>query len=295
MKESGLKDVPLSDVSLSEALASLNCTFDLQWKNLLMQGEELEVSNEHWVTTALSSELHRGVSLQQILVLSRDEAIISFSGNAYPSPADFGRVGRIFTVIIRMMLRMESKLAQFFTIFPNEDRRHYQLRNGTITPFETINCDGESSRIRAYLLDGDGKLLIGAHKGLFQVDPETQASCALLRIPEINWITVGLHKSLYLGTATHGVFKSEDRGKTWSKLTNLPVDNVITLSVDETKKVMYLNTKHGVFVSTNDGASWRSMPEEFLSGGVREFVVDGVTHIAFVKTNDHRLFMRVLD
>jgi photosystem II stability/assembly factor-like uncharacterized protein len=58
------------------------------------------------------------------------------------------------------------------------------------------------------------------------------------------------------------VFRTDDFGKTWTKIVGgLPADDFARSIREDVKKagLLYLGTEHGIYVSFNDGATWQSL------------------------------------
>ena len=66
--------------------------------------------------------------------------------------------------------------------------------------------------------------------------------------------------TLYVGTTGEGIFKSEDGGGTWEKLSGTEHPRVTALSVSPTDGAVYAGTEpSALFVSRDGGASWREL------------------------------------
>jgi photosystem II stability/assembly factor-like uncharacterized protein len=81
-------------------------------------------------------------------------------------------------------------------------------------------------------------------------------------------------QTLFAGTANAGVFRSTDGGQTWVAVNNqLPTKNLITSFVVARGR-LYMGTINGVFVTTDNGASW-----EQIKTGMEDIFVTGLTAI----------------
>jgi photosystem II stability/assembly factor-like uncharacterized protein len=66
--------------------------------------------------------------------------------------------------------------------------------------------------------------------------------------------------TLYVGTSDEGIFKSEDGGRTWEKLSGIKHPRVTAVAVSPTDGAVYAGTEpSALFVSRDGGASWREL------------------------------------
>ena len=66
--------------------------------------------------------------------------------------------------------------------------------------------------------------------------------------------------TLYVGTSDEGIFKSEDGGETWEKLSGIEHPRVTAVAVSPTDGAVYAGTEpSALFVSRDGGASWREL------------------------------------
>ena len=66
--------------------------------------------------------------------------------------------------------------------------------------------------------------------------------------------------ALYVGTSDEGIFKSEDGGGTWEKLSGIKHPMVTAVAVSPTAGAVYAGTEpSALFVSRNGGESWREL------------------------------------
>ena len=72
------------------------------------------------------------------------------------------------------------------------------------------------------------------------------------------------------------IFKTSDYGKSWTKITSGIPDNVFVRAVREDPKkkgLLYAGTEHGIYVSFDDGAHWRSMQLNLPIAPVHDLVI----------------------
>ena len=66
--------------------------------------------------------------------------------------------------------------------------------------------------------------------------------------------------TLYVGTSDEGIFKSEDGGETWEKLSGIEHPRVTAVAVSPTDGALYAGTEpSALFVSRDGGLSWREL------------------------------------
>jgi hypothetical protein len=66
--------------------------------------------------------------------------------------------------------------------------------------------------------------------------------------------------TLYVGTSDEGIFKSEDGGGTWEKLSGIEHPRVTAVAVSPTDGAVYAGTEpSALFVSRDGGESWREL------------------------------------
>lgn len=292
MKNIHLEAVSITEQSIDEATDSLNCTFDTEWRHILIQGEEIEVTGGAWVQVEMSSEFSRGVSLQEYLALDEENGVFTLTGYTYPDMHLYETVAGVMKIVARQMLDVGSRVGKFLTIFPVEDRRHFRLHHGVVQPFDTLQCADEICRVQTFVHDSDNRLLVGTNKGLLiQEDPDGPFESQFL-IPGIRWLLTDPGGNIFLGTENNGVFRTENNGSSWQKAGNLPVEKVESFAFDDENQTMYLNTAFGIFVSYDDGKSWTTMPEKYFFGGVKYFLFDIRNRILIAKTRDNKLYLR---
>lgn len=72
------------------------------------------------------------------------------------------------------------------------------------------------------------------------------------------------------------VFKTNDYGKTWTKITSGIADGHFARAVREDPKregLLFLATEHGVYFSMNDGAQWQSLQLKLPDTPIRDLVI----------------------
>jgi photosystem II stability/assembly factor-like uncharacterized protein len=68
--------------------------------------------------------------------------------------------------------------------------------------------------------------------------------------------------ALYVGTTDEGIFKSEDGGGTWQKLSGIEHPRVTAVAVSPTDGAVYAGTEpSALFVSRDGGESWRELED----------------------------------
>ncbi len=68
--------------------------------------------------------------------------------------------------------------------------------------------------------------------------------------------------TLYVGTSDEGIFKSEDGGGTWEKLSGIEHPRVTAVAVSPTDGAVYAGTEpSALFVSRDGGESWRELED----------------------------------
>ena len=74
------------------------------------------------------------------------------------------------------------------------------------------------------------------------------------------------------------LFKTDDYGKSWTKIVNGIPDNDFVHSVREDPKregLLFAGTEHGIYVSFDNGAEWRSLALNLPDTQVADMVIDG--------------------
>lgn len=84
-------------------------------------------------------------------------------------------------------------------------------------------------------------------------------------------------KKMLLGDRSPYIFKTNDYGKTWTKIVNgIPADDYVhTVREDLVRRgLLYAGTQHGVYISFNDGASWQKFNNGLPDVPVTDLVVE---------------------
>ena len=74
------------------------------------------------------------------------------------------------------------------------------------------------------------------------------------------------------------LYKTDDYGKTWTKITNGLPDNVFTHAIREDTKrkgLLFAGTETGIYVSFNDGAQWQSLQLNLPTVPVHDMTIHG--------------------
>jgi hypothetical protein len=84
-------------------------------------------------------------------------------------------------------------------------------------------------------------------------------------------------KKMLLGDRSPYIFKTHDYGRTWTKIVSgIPADDYVhTVREDLVRRgLLYAGTQHGVYISFNDGASWRKFANGLPDVPVTDLVVE---------------------
>ena len=84
-------------------------------------------------------------------------------------------------------------------------------------------------------------------------------------------------KKMLLGDRSPYIFKTNDYGKTWTKIVNgIPAnDYVHTVREDPVRRgLLFAGTQHGVYVSYNDGAQWMKLSKGLPDVPVTDLIVE---------------------
>jgi photosystem II stability/assembly factor-like uncharacterized protein len=102
-------------------------------------------------------------------------------------------------------------------------------------------------------------LLLGTETGLFQWQPAAQRWAPAGRFPALGVasLALGEDQTIYAGTTTAGVYRSDDRGRHWQELPSLRV-GVPALAIDPTNPdhLYMLAAWERVYESYNRGHTW---------------------------------------
>ena len=136
-----------------------------------------------------------------------------------------------------------------------------------------------------------GLLWVGTDDGLIQLtrdEGRTWTNVTPKDLPEwsrISQIEASPHDAgtAYVAVDRHQnddlnpyIYKTNDYGKTWTKLTHGLPDGAFVRAVrEDTKKrnLLYAGTENGVYVSFNDGADWRSLKLNLPTTPVHDLVI----------------------
>ena len=84
-------------------------------------------------------------------------------------------------------------------------------------------------------------------------------------------------KKMLLGDRSPYIFKTNDYGKTWTKIVNgIPADDYVhTVREDVARRgLLYAGTQHGVYISFNDGGQWQKFAAGLPDVPVTDLVVE---------------------
>ena len=154
-------------------------------------------------------------------------------------------------------------------------------RQGNV-PFGTLTTIDESKLQFGLLAVGsdDGKLHLSPDNGYTWKDVSAG-------LPANLWVTrvqFSSHERNRIYVAMNGyrndhfrpyVFVSDDMGKTWREIaSNLPIECVNVLREDgKYPDLLYVGTDHGLYVSTNRGASWSVLSDDLPAVAIHDIVV----------------------
>ena len=171
------------------------------------------------------------------------------------------------------------------------DKSKQQVSGGAITLddsgteyYDTIFALAESPVVK-------GLLWVGTDDGLIQLtrdDGKTWTNVTPKDVPQWSrisqveaspfdagtaYIAADLHQSDDLHSY---IYKTNDYGKTWAKITNGIPDRTFARTVREDPKrrgLLYAGTEEGVYVSFNDGADWRALKLNLPTAPVHDLIV----------------------
>jgi photosystem II stability/assembly factor-like uncharacterized protein len=158
--------------------------------------------------------------------------------------------------------------------------------NTSVEYYDTVFCIAESPITK-------GEIWAGTDDGLVQVTRDggkTWTNVTPKGIPE--WIKVSIvdpsptdDGTAYvaldgqkLDDVRPYIYKTNDFGKTWKKITNGIPDGAFTHSVKQDTKrkgLLFAGTEFGVYVSFDDGANWKSMRLNMPNTPVHDMVIKG--------------------
>lgn len=161
-------------------------------------------------------------------------------------------------------------------VSPDLTRNDKSKQGVSGTPFTNEGAGGENYGTIAYVQESKhekGVIYTGSDDGFVQLTKDgganwTNITPASLEECLINSIEVSPHDkaTVYIAATTYKfnnlqplLFKSNDYGKTWTKIINGIPDGAYTRCIreDDTKKgLLFAGTETGLYISWNDGASW---------------------------------------
>src|SRR5215204_912564 len=129
-------------------------------------------------------------------------------------------------------------------------------------------------RLRPCVVGGVPHTLTGTEKGGLAVARLYVAGGSAVSVLEDGSVETGLDgrgarwleldpkdpDTLYVGTSDEGIFKSEDGGGTWEKLSGIEHPRITAVAVSSTDGAVYAGTEpSALFVSRDGGESWREL------------------------------------
>jgi photosystem II stability/assembly factor-like uncharacterized protein len=118
-------------------------------------------------------------------------------------------------------------------------------------------------------------------------EPHWEPASADLSDPVVTALAIDPASVLYAGTFTGRLFRSVNRGQSWSEVEKPSSGAVSQVAIDSQRGRIYIGTETGLFMSEDEGRSWRSIPElaqEILSVAVSP---DGAVYVT--RRYDHGL------
>ncbi|MHB9039384.1 MAG: choice-of-anchor A family protein, partial [Melioribacteraceae bacterium] len=102
------------------------------------------------------------------------------------------------------------------------------------------------------------------------------------------WSLASTSTTLFSGTYGNGLYRSDDNGISFTKVTSLDITFVYSISVDLSGKIYVSSLTNGVFVSSDNGATWTSLG---MSGnGVSSMMVNPNSSDVYVGTKEGKVF-----
>ncbi|MGH9802676.1 MAG: glycosyl hydrolase, partial [Blastocatellia bacterium] len=141
-------------------------------------------------------------------------------------------------------------------------------------------------------LYGPGMIWTGSDDGLVHLTRDggrNWANVTPKELPEFSRVSIIEPSSHEAGTAYFAakryqlddrqpyIFKTTDFGKTWTKITNgIPANDYVHVVRQDPlrQSLLYAGTEHGVYVSFDDGANWRSLALNLPDTQVPDMVVE---------------------
>jgi photosystem II stability/assembly factor-like uncharacterized protein len=108
---------------------------------------------------------------------------------------------------------------------------------------------------------------------------------------QIETIFESKNGSIYIGTSSNGIYKSKDRGKSWTQKNNgiMEFNWVSSFAEDENGFIYATTDWDGCVVSTNDGSSWLRVCEDLVERA-RKVCIDSEGNI-FLQSYFNQLFI----
>jgi photosystem II stability/assembly factor-like uncharacterized protein len=150
--------------------------------------------------------------------------------------------------------------------------------------YDTIFAVAESSLVK-------GLIWVGADDGLVHITRDGGQNWTDITPKDLpDWSRISLIEAsphdaatAYMAVDRHQsddmhpyIYKTNDYGKTWVKITKGIPENTFTRAVREDPKkrgLLYAGTETGMFVSFNDGADWRSLQLNLPTAPVHDLVI----------------------
>jgi photosystem II stability/assembly factor-like uncharacterized protein len=119
-------------------------------------------------------------------------------------------------------------------------------------------------RVLAYSEDGKHGILAGTEKGLYRSYDLSKGWEKISFGPDIDENIFVIHtlpqqpETIWVGTATSGVIKSSDNGKSWQKIDAAPINVPISSIVVDPKRpdYIYVGTAQTLYLSRDGGKKW---------------------------------------
>ncbi len=90
-------------------------------------------------------------------------------------------------------------------------------------------------------------------------------------------VLLAMGNTLYAGTVRSGIFRSEDRGNSWTEVNNGLAANLFIREFAVMGKILYAGTDYGVFRSKDDGDSWTAINTGLTTLRINSLAVLGET------------------
>jgi photosystem II stability/assembly factor-like uncharacterized protein len=112
------------------------------------------------------------------------------------------------------------------------------------------------------LLDG-GTLWAGTAAGLYERNPGSGVWRQVVEVPAVAVYSLSRSAGgvLFAGTDAHGVFSSQDEGKSWARLQGLGDSIVLSVLGVDAQTIFVGTSGQGMFVTHNAGSTWQNVPD----------------------------------